>query len=211
MKEKNIYISYSARYSRTTQKQIKILEKIVIDTILKDAEFAKKLLTEHQAKTNKVKVAKIVKLLILNLIRAIHNNAELIISMDNNTLREHGINYRLFSGIIDKLYNMDYIEIRKGYFHSADNSGKRTRITAKNILKDMIIRVTTEYTEQVTATLADVVEHGEKVKLIFTDDDNNKYAKFTSVEDPIFYNLIDNKRVKLLIDNNKRIKAIKTL
>ena len=31
MKEKNIYISYSAKYSRTTQKQIKILEKTIED------------------------------------------------------------------------------------------------------------------------------------------------------------------------------------
>lgn len=175
--QKNIYISYSARYKKSTEKKIKIVERYVIDQMLQDAIFSAELLTKHQEKTNKIKTQKIVKLLILNLIRAIHNNTELIISLDNNTLRSHNINPRLFRLIIDKLDRMDYIEISRGYFHSEEQSGKRSRISAKNAIKNLIIKATTEYTEVVNTYLESAkkvkVAETEKVKLTFKAVDSD--------------------------------------
>ena len=173
--QKNIFMSYSARYKKSTEKKIKSVEKTVVDQMLKDAIFSAELLTKHQEKTNKIKTQKIVKLLILNLIRAIHNNTELIISLDNNTLRSHNINPRLFRLIMDKLDRMDYITIHKGFFHAEDQHGKRSRISAKRI-KDIIIRATTEYTEDVNTYLVSAkkvkVAETAKLKLTFKDVDS---------------------------------------
>lgn len=173
--QKDIFLTFGARYKKSTEKKIKIVERYVVDQMLQDAVFSAELLTTHQAKSNKIKVQKIVKLLILNLIRAIHNESELIVTLDNNNLRNNNINPRLFRMIVDKLERMDYIEIHKGFFHSEDKNGKRTRITAK-ILKDIIIKATTEYTEDVTAILVKAtktkVAEVEKVKLTFKDVDS---------------------------------------
>lgn len=170
--QKKIFISYSARYTKKTEKQIKQVEKILVAQMLKDAVFSAELLTTHQAKTNKIKVQKIVKLLVLNLIRAIHNNSELIISLDNNTLRQHNINLRLFSGVVNKLERMDYITIRRGFFLGSDKISKRSRVTAADKLKNLIIQHTTEYTVDGQAKLTNVkkavINNVEKAKLTFT-------------------------------------------
>ena len=185
--KKNIFISYSAKYKKNTEKQIKQVEKLIMAQMLKDLVFSTKLLTVHQAKSNKIKVQKIVKLLVLNLIRAIHNNSELIISLDNNTLRQNNINLRLFGAIVDKLEKMDYITIAKGFFIGSDKISKRSRITATDKLKTLIIQHTTEYTQVVTTKLAaakKVAFNGvSKVKLTFKDINSNAtWSCFRAVE-----------------------------
>ena len=208
--QKNIFMSYSARYKKSTEKQIKLIEKFVLSQIIKDADYAKKLLTTHQFNSNKNKAKKIIKLLILNLIRAVNNNSELIVSMDKNTLREHDINLRLYSGIIEKLYRMDLINIRKGFFIGADNLSKRTRISATETLKNIIIKYCVEYTEQYKVKLNGITEHGDKVKLIFKDVQSDKtFAKFFHIEDKFFETLsVDNIYI-ITVDNIGRIKEIK--
>ena len=211
--KKNIYFTCNARYKKSTEKKIKIVEKFIIDQMLKDAVFSAELLTQHQAKTNKIKTKKIVKLLILNLIRAIHNNTELIISLDNNTIRSYNINPRLFRLILDKLDRMDFIIINKGFFHSESKNGKRSRISA-NRIKDIIIKATTQYTEDVTVHLDSAkkakVGETEKLKLTFKAVDNdttyscfrdiaviNEWLTKYSVEE------LKNKKIKLKLNGAK--------
>lgn len=217
--KKNIFISFSARYKKSTEKKIKLVEKNVMNEMLKDAVFSVELLTTHQAKTNKIKSQKIIKLLILNLIRSIHNDSDLIITLDNNTLRSHNINPRLFRLIIDKLERMDYIEISRGYFHSEEQSGKRSRISAKNALKNLIIKATTEYTEEATATLIGAkkfkVKDQIKVKLTFQAVDSDKtWSCFRDVEyiqellEKYGKDGLKNEKFKLQLDSTRIVNII---
>lgn len=185
--KKNIFISFSVRYKKSTEKRIKSVEKFVLKEIVKDGDFCKKVLTERQSKSNLVKAKKIIKLLILNLIRSIHNDSDLIISLDKNILSKAGVSLKLFVGVIEKLERMDYIEIRRGYFHSEEQSGKRSRISAKNAIKNLIIKATTEYTEEVTTTLITAkkvkIKDQIKVKLTFKAVDSDKtWSCFRDVE-----------------------------
>lgn len=216
MKKGNeIFISYTARYAKKTEKQIKAVEKFVFSKIVEDKKYAEQLLTIHQAKTNKVKVKKIIKIIILNLIRAIHNDSELTISLDNNVLRQNGLNLRLFSSVINKLFAMDFIQIKKGYFYNSQKHGKRSRITASGTLKNSIIKATTEYIQEIEATFNDWQDYEkiDKVKLIFIDAKNQRYAVFKKTDDPIFELIlqkqIKKEKFKLKINSKNRIVDIK--
>lgn len=207
--KKNIFISYSARYSKTTEKQIKQLEKQILQKMLQDSRFVADVLTEHYYNSNLLKCKKILKLLVLNLIRAINNESNLIISLDKNTLSKNKVSLKLYSGILDKLYRMDLVEIHKGFFIGAENMGKRTRIEPKDRLKTLIIQHTVEYTEQIKATFHDTVEYADKVKVIFKAANSNKtYAKFFGINDAIFTVLLEQDTVTLVVDNRGRIKNI---
>lgn len=211
--QKNIYFSCNAKYKKSTEKKIKIVEKFIVEQMLKDAVFSAELLTSHQSKTNKIKTKKIIKLLILNLIRAIHNNTELIVSLDNNTIRSYNINPRLFRLILDKLARMDYITIHKGFFHAEDKKGKRSRISA-NRIKDIIIKATTEYTEDVTVHLDSAkkvkVAENEKVKLTFKAVDSDTtwscFRDITIINEWLSEYSVDelkNKKIKLKLNGSK--------
>lgn len=169
-------MSFSAKYTKKTGNKIKLVQKQILDQILADQLFDVELLTIHQRNTNLKKAKKIIKLLILNLVRSIHNESQLIVSMDNNLLQKQNINRRMYKLIIDKLQRMDYITISKGYFNSEDGKGKRTRITA-NKIKDLIIKATTEYTEDVSVYLVSAkrvkVAETAKAKLTFKAVDSD--------------------------------------
>lgn len=216
-KENEIFISYTARYAKKTEKQIKAVEKFVFSKIVEDKKYAEQLLTIHQAKTNKVKVKKIIKIIILNLIRAIHNDSELTISLDNNVLRQNGLNLRLFSSVINKLFAMDFIQIKKGYFYNSQKHGKRSRITASGTLKNQIIKATTEYTEDVSAYLVGKkrvkVAETEKIKLTFKAVDSD--TTWSCFRDIVIvkkwlaeYGIdgIRNKKIKLKLNGSRIIK-----
>ena len=177
--------------------------------MLQDSRFVADVLTEHYYNSNLLKCKKILKLLVLNLIRAINNESNLIISLDKNTLSKNKVSLKLYSGILDKLYRMDLVEIHKGFFIGAENMGKRTRIEPKDRLKTLIIQHTVEYTEQIKATFHDTVEYTDKVKVIFKALNSNKtYAKFFGVHDAIFMVLLEQDTVTLVVDNRGRIKNI---
>lgn len=212
--KKNIYITYNARYKKSTEKKIKQIEKAILNMMLQDVIFCSKVLTERQKKSNIAKCKKIIKLLILNLIRAIHNDSDLILSLDKNILSKNNVSLKLFVGIIEKLEKMNLIQIKKGFFISDNNNGKRTRLKAKETLKDIIIKATTEYTEDVTVHLdsAKKVKVGEieKVKLTFKSVDSEStwscFRGVTIIREWLSVYTIEelkNKKIKLKLNGSK--------
>lgn len=212
--KKNIYITYNARYKKSTEKKIKQIEKAILNMMLQDVIFCSKVLTERQKKSNTAKCKKIIKLLILNLIRAIHNDSDLILSLDKNILSKNSVSLKLFSGIIQKLEQMNLIEIKKGFFISDNNNGKRTRLMAKETLKDIIIKATTEYTEDVTVHLDSAkkvkIGENEKVKLTFKAVDSEStwscFRDVTIIREWLSEYTIEelkNKKIKLKLNGAK--------
>lgn len=166
MKNTECYISYTAKYSKETAHKIKAVEKYIFNLMLQDDWFNSAIITNSKYRvTNLQKSKKIIKLLIINLIRANNHGKPLKISLDKNVLSRNNISLRLFAGIIQKLQRMDYIEIIKGYFFGKRKS--RTQIKLKGRLKDLMLKFLIVYTEEIKAKFADVTEINGKVKVTF--------------------------------------------
>lgn len=212
MKKNNseCFISYTAKYSRDTAKKIKAVEKYIFIQMLKDDWFNSVIITKSKYRiTNIQKSKKIIKLLIINLIRANNHGKALKISLDKNVLSKHSVSLRLFAGIIQKLQRMDYIEIVKGYFFGKRKS--RTSIKLKEKFKDLLLKYMIVYTEQIKAKFADVVQINGKVKVILKTG-NRKISFFPSDDsiDKIFSQVNKNSDYifTLKINNRGKITAI---
>ena len=209
---KHIYISYKTQYEAKTKQKVQTIEKHLLDSMLNDTAFSYNVITEHYRKQNALKVRKIIKLLLLNLIRSITNESGLIISLDKCILSKNKVPYRLFIGVINKLDSMGLIIITKGYFLAEQNKGKRTSIIATEQLKNIIIKHVVSYTEQVQAELIGVKQFAEqgKVKLTFKSiSDDRIYAKFVPMNsNELFARLNQNRYVNIKVNNQGRITGI---
>lgn len=204
--------SYDVKYKKHTEKQMKELEKQIYNLLIQDTDFNSKIVTESNYRiTNRIKVKKTLKILVLNVIRAINFKKPLVISFDNNILVKKGIYRNIYKGIITTLNKIGLINIIKGNY-----KGKiRTRLEATEQLKNMIIRYTVEYTEEIKARYVDTKEYpnSEKIKITFESEDKNQYSRFFLIDqsDFIFNRLLENENAvfKLKINNRKQIVDIR--
>lgn len=206
------FLSYEVRYTSKTEKQMKELEKQIYLELLKDKNFDSKVLTDSKYRNiNRMKVKKTLKILILNLIRALNHNKPLIITLNNSVLSKQGISRNVFKGLIESLNSLEFIEVIKG-----NNIAKlRTLIKATDKLKNLIIKHTVEYTEEIKAKYIDTTEYPntDKIKITFESLDGNRYAKFIQINqtDYIFSKLLEDENTVfyLKINNRKQIVDIR--
>lgn len=131
---KKMYISYKITYADDlTKKNVnKLLRRFEIES-LKDVDFIKKTISARSRVKNIAIIRKSFRLIINNLILSIKLNQPLIISLDDNVLRDNGLNHKIFSAVVEQIEKFGLIDVYKG------KAKHRTEIKANESFKDFII------------------------------------------------------------------------
>lgn len=124
---KKYFFSFNVCYDQNSKKNIQKLQKQIIKLMQADQQFSKLVITGHNKKQNIVKINKISKLIILNLICSYRYKQGIITSLDNNTLYKR-INPKKFREVLDFFAKHDLVKVKKGQFNIQNNKHKRTYI-----------------------------------------------------------------------------------
>lgn len=129
-----MYISYKITYADDlTKKNInKLLRRFEIESF-KDVDFIKKTISARSRVKNIAIIRKSFRLIINNLIMSIKLNQNLVISLDDNVLRDNGLNHKIFSAVVEQIAKFGLIDVVKG------KAKQRTEIKANESFKDFII------------------------------------------------------------------------
>lgn len=129
-----MYISYKIAYAdELTKKNVnKLLRRFEIESF-KDDDFVKNTISARSRSKNITLIRKSFRLIINNLIMSIKLNQNLVISLDDNILRQNGLNYKIFNAVVEQIAKFGLIDIIKG------KAKQRTEIKANESFKDYII------------------------------------------------------------------------
>lgn len=137
-----MYVSYKIAYANElTKKNVnKLLRRFEIQSF-NDSEFVKKTISARNRTKNIAVIRKSFRTIINNLILALKLNQTLIVSLDDNILRQNSLNHKIYSAVIEQLEAFGLIAVVKG------KAKHRTEIKATDSLKNYIIGTIFQYAE----------------------------------------------------------------
>ena len=128
-----MFISYKIKADQLTKKNVEKLVRQIETQTLKKRDYCKRIVSARYREQNLKMFRKSLRLLLNNLILSVKLKQDLVISLNNNVLAEHGLTHKIYTEAINILMMQGYITADKG------KKGKRTTLSITEAFKDFII------------------------------------------------------------------------
>lgn len=184
---KDFFVTYNNNFFRNRKREINKTTEFFLNQIV-NSEFQKQYFPSNYYKQNKLKVKHIIRHLIVNFTLSTSKKLEDVkISLDKNILSKHHISLKLYSAVISRMLELEYIDYKRGFFNRKIEKKSRTTLIITNKLKSYICTKIIHPTLDIKAKAVKIEKIENKWKFTFQDKESNfEYGKFFDKDDNFF-------------------------